>query len=130
MKNSQSEQPQPTVNTVIDLRKSISAKDLEKIQQHQASTKGAYSVDDEWLIMCEWLRLAGYKAYQDAKTDKLPLAEILTLIEANRRIEAAHHYKNAEAAFIGAGSAQSKKPASTFKKLVKGIINMTKADEE
>jgi len=120
-----------------NLLDSASAEDLEKIRQYQASTSGAYPVDDSWLLFTEFLKLAGWEAYLAAKNDYrdekgnllITRAEFLTLIEANRKIEAAKHYKAAEASFIGAGSAQAKKPSTAFKTMTKGIIKQTKVEE-
>lgn len=54
---------------------------------------------------------------------------MLTLIEANRRLEYRKMFENSQASFIGAVSAQSRKPSSTFKSLTKIIIKHTKADD-
>lgn len=107
----------------------VSAEELKKIRAHQASTKGAFPVDNEWLLLAEFAKAYGWEAYKDAKEDRISLSEMLTLVEANRKLEALHHYKMAEAVLIGAGSANSKKPASTFKQLVKDIIKKTKVLE-
>lgn len=123
-------QPKPVKN----LADSISPKDLAKIEAHQTETDGAFPVDNEWMILAEWLHIAGYQAYLDAKNDAvdkngnliLSMAEILTLIEATRKIEYVAQCRQAESSFIGAVSAQSKKPSNTFKSLMKIIINKTK----
>lgn len=107
----------------------ISAEDLAKIQAHQASTQGAYTVDNEWLLLTEFAKAFGWQAYLDVKDDRITGAEMLTLIEANRKLEAVAHYRNAEASLIGAGSAQAKKPSQVFKSLTKDIIKQTKAQE-
>ncbi len=128
-------QAKPPIKNLLN---ELSSKDLDQIQAHQANTSGSLPVDNYWLIMAEWLRIAGYQAYLDARNDSrdnngnliVTMQEILTLIEANRKIEAHRQYKNAEAAFIGAGSAQAgKRASSTFKSLTKHIINQTKVQE-
>jgi hypothetical protein len=103
----------------------ITAEELDKIKAHQADTNGALPVDNEWMILAEFAKAFGWQAYLDARDDKIDLAEMLTLVEANRKLEAGNHYRMAEAVLIGAGSAQSKKPAATFKSLVKDIIKRT-----
>lgn len=121
-------QPQPQ-NKVVNLEDKISPEDLLKIQEHQADTEGAYPVDNEWLLLAEFAKAYGWQAYIAVKQDKVTMPEMLTLVEANRKLEALDHYRNAEAAFIGAGSSQTKKPSSTFKTLTKHIIKRTKVQE-
>ena len=110
---------------VKNLANEISVEDLDKIQDYQSQTTGSMPVDREWMILAEWLHIAGYQAYLDAKADKIPLAEVMTLIEATRKLEWANHYRNTEAAFIGAASAQAKKPTSVFKKMTNGMLRET-----
>lgn len=104
----------------------ISPEDLEKIKAHQASTEGAYPVDNEWMLLAEFGKAYGWGAYKDARDDKIGAAEMLTLVEANRKLEALHLYQSAYAAFTGAGSAGAKKPSSVFKSMTKDIIKQTK----
>lgn len=107
----------------------ISPEDLEKVREHQAKTKGAYPVDDEWLLIAEFCKAyGGWEAYLAVKGDLISTEEMMTLIEANRKLEYSQMFRDAQASFIGAGSAQTKKPSATFKSLVKDIIRLTKAD--
>lgn len=122
-KNQKPSQPKKIKNLLDEL----SPEDLEKI--NQPSTKGAQPVDQEWLLLAEFGLKFGWQAYLDAKEDVISGAEMLTLIEASRRLEARELYDMATASFIGAMSAQSKKPGQTFKSLTKDIIKQTKADE-
>ena len=108
---------------------SISAEELAKIEAHHASTKGSDPVDEEWLLITEFAMTFGWQAYLDTKADKIKGAEMRTLIAASRKLKAGKLYDQATASFIGAVSAQSKKPGQTFKSLTKDIINQTKADE-
>lgn len=107
----------------------ITPEELEKVKAHQASTKGHQPVDNEWLLLTEFAMTFGWQAYLEARDDVLPLSEMLTLIEASRKIKATQHYQNAQAVLIGAGSAQSKKPSKTFNSLTKDIIKQTKVNE-
>lgn len=115
----------PTRNLLDD----ISAEDLAKIEAHQAETKGAMPVDVEWLLLAEFAKAYGWEAYMAAKNDEISAAEMLTLIEANRKLEARRMFEDAQTAFVGAASAQTKKPTNTFKQLTKDIIKRTKADQ-
>ena len=112
---------------ILNLLEELTPDELEKI--NQPSTRGASLVDQEWLLLAEFGLKFGWQAYLDAKEDLIGGAEMLTLIEASRRLEARELYDIATASFIGAISAQSKKPSQTFKSLTKDIINQTKADE-
>lgn len=107
----------------------VSPEDLEKVKAHKASTAGSMPVDTEWMIATEWLKLAGWQGYLAYKNDEITLAEMLTLIEANRRLEYRKMFDASQTSFIGSISSQSKKPANTFKALTKAIIKRTKADE-
>lgn len=107
----------------------ISPEELEKVKAHQASTKGAYPVDQEWLLLAEFGLKFGWQAYLDAKTDKIEMKEMLTLIEASRKLEWAAIFNEARTTLIGVGSANSKKPSQTFKSLTKDIIKNTRISE-
>lgn len=108
---------------------SITPEELEKIKSHQASTEGAFPVDNEWLLLTEFAVTFGWQAYLDVKEDKVTMAEMLTLIEAGRKLKALDLYRASQAVLIGTGSAQAKKPGQTFKSLTKDIIKQTKVKE-
>lgn len=114
---------------IRNLLDELGSEDLAKIKAHRVETEGAMPVDTEWLIMAEWLRLAGWEGYMAVKNDEISLAEVLTLIEANRKLEARRIFEDMQASFVGAVSAQTKKPTSTFKSLTKNIIKQTKVDD-
>lgn len=107
----------------------ITPEDLEKVKAHQAKTQSAYKVDDYWLIAAEFARAFGWSAYKDFRQDKIGLEEMMTLIEANRRLDAREAFIQAQSAFMGAVSSQSKKPSQTFTKLSKGLLKQAKVDE-
>lgn len=104
----------------------IPEEDLAKVEQYQASTSGAAPVDDEWMLLVEFARDFGYEAYKDAKADRIPMSEMLTMIAASRKLKYKEMYDNAQTSFIGAASANSKKPGTTFKKLTKDILRLLK----
>lgn len=106
----------------------ISAEDLQKIQDHQAKTSGSFKVDDEWLLLAEFAKAYGWQAYIAAKNDEISSPEMMTLIEANRKLEYLDQYRYAQSTFIGAGSAQTKSPSKTFSSLTKNLISNAKAD--
>lgn len=106
----------------------IPAEDLAKIQAYQAKTSGAYKVDDEWLILAEFAKAYGWQAYLDVRADKISLAEMMTLIEAHRKLKYLDTFMDAKAAFIGAGSVRTKSPSKTFDSLTKDIIKRAEAD--
>lgn len=106
----------------------VSPEDLAKLRAHQASTKGAMQVDMEWMLLAEFAKAYGWEAYKAARNDDISLVEMLTLIEANRKLEARRTFLDMQSSFVGAVSAQQKKPTSIFKRLTKDIIKQTKVD--
>lgn len=106
----------------------VSAEDLLKVKKHQTSTNGSLPVDQEWLLLAEFAIKFGWQAYLDAKQDKISLSEMLTLIEAGRRLDDFKHYQNAEASFIASVSANAKRAGNTFRDLTNKILNRTKPD--
>lgn len=107
----------------------VSAEELAKVQAHQASTKGAFPVDLEWLLFAEFAKAYGWQAYLAVRRDEIKLDEMLTLIEANRILENKKLFEDMQSSFVGAISAQTKKPVSTFQKLTKDVIKKTKVSE-
>lgn len=109
---------------------SISDDELAKIQAHKASTEGAYKVDQEWLLLAEFGIAYGWQAYLDAKSDQITAAEMLTLVEASRKLRAREMFENAQTSFTGSAAGQSgKKATSVFKTMTRAIIKRTKVDE-
>lgn len=110
----------------------ISLEELDEIKAHQAKLDGGYKVDDEWLILTEFAMTFGWEAYKDTKRDVtdggIGLPEMMTLIEASRKIKNAELYQSSFASFIGAVSAASKKPSKIFMALTKSIVKKTKTD--
>lgn len=117
---------------------SVSAEDLAKIEAHKASTKGSLPIDDEWLLLAEFAIAYGWQAYLDAKNDRLDEhgnlivsgAEMMTLIEASRRIRARNMYENAQTSFVSDLASQSKNPVQSFNKMSKSMSKGAQADKE
>lgn len=120
---------EPKKQAPKNLLDALSTEDIEKIKAHQSSTDGAMPVDIGWMLLGEFGLAYGWDAYVAAKNDDIDIAEMLTLIEVSRRINSRKMFDDAQTSFIGAVSAQTKKPSSTFKKLTKQIIKNTKVDE-
>jgi hypothetical protein len=114
-------------NNLLD---KITAEDLAKIEAHRASTEGSYPVDNEWMLLAEFGKAYGWEAYKAARDDEIPSSEMLTLIEANRKLEAIQLYRDSQSSLIGAISAKSKKPGSTFRSLTKDIIKRMKVKDQ
>ena len=110
----------------------ISDADLAKVKAHQASTEGAFPVDQEWLLLAEFAKAYGWQAYLDVKHDNIKnvtFPEMLTLIEANRKLEAGELLRTLRAVFSGVLATKAKKPVQAFKKLAEDIIKRTKVQE-
>ena len=104
----------------------ISAEDLAKIQKH--TTKGL-EVYTEDMLLAEFAMKFGWEAYKAVQADEIDAKEMMTLLVASRKIDAANQLRNAQAAFIGAGSAQSKKPSQTFKTMTSKLEKYSEADK-
>jgi len=103
----------------------ISAEDLEKVRR---ITENNIKVEIEDLLLAEFAIRFGWQAYRDVQADLVSSKEMMTLLAASRKLELAEIYRNAQAALIGAGSAQSKKPSQTFSSMTKKIIKGAEAD--
>jgi len=116
--------------------KEISDQELEKVERAKASTEGHLKIDNEWLLLTEFALKFGWQAYLDAKNDIrdnngnliVDLTEMLTLLEASRKLDSLEFYRKAQASFIGAGSAKTRRPGNTFKQLTSKILKSAKAD--
>lgn len=111
-------------NKVVNLLDTLPAEDIDKILEHNNSSSG--SIDEEWMILGRFGAAFGYDAYKAAVNDEVTLQEVMTLLEAKDKLDMAQMYRDAQASFIGAAAANSKKPGSTFRKLTKEIINKLK----
>lgn len=107
----------------------IDEKSLAKIDALKGSEDSKIKVDEEWLMLAEFAKHFGWEAYKDAKADMVQTDEMMILIAAARKLDHLTLYNNARAAFIGAGSAQSKKPSNAFNTMTRDIIKQIKADE-
>jgi hypothetical protein len=107
----------------------IAPEDLEKIKAHQAKLENPYPVDNEWLILAEIAERYGWDAYVAVINDEVSREEIMTLLAASRKQDAYREYMDAQTSFLAAVSAKSKTPGNTFKRLAKGLLKRSKADE-
>ena len=101
---------------------SISAEDLAKIQAKTTVVK----VDVEDVLEAEFLMKFGFTAYWALYPEKNPkdgitANEMLRLLNASRKVDSFNQYANAQSSFIGAASAQSKKPSSTFESATQSL---------
>lgn len=104
----------------------ISAEDLAKIQKVQGKK---IRVEPEDALLEEFAAKYGWQAYKDVKADKVSGNEMARLIAASRKREMKQLYLNAQAAFIGAGAAQSKKPSQTFKTMTAKLLKEMEVDK-
>lgn len=107
----------------------ISPESIANIEKLKGLQENTIKVDEEWLILAEFAKHYGWQAYKDARDDKVKTDEMMTLIMAARKLDYISLYNSARASFIGAGSANSKKPSDTFNSLTRNIITEAKADE-
>lgn len=108
----------------------ISEADLAKIQ---AKTSSKIKVAIEDVIEAEFLMKFGWEAYwslypEKDRTKGISGKEMTRLIVASRKVDAQNMYKDAQTAFIGAVSAQTKKPSSAFDKATRKLLKSTEAE--
>lgn len=99
--------------------------DLEELKDKTSSNR-TYEIDEEWLLLAEFAKAFGWEAYKDARDDKIPLSEVLSMVEASRVLDYQELYSLAQIMLIALISSNAKKPSSTFSKLTKHIVNRIK----
>lgn len=109
----------------------ISAEDLAKVQRKISSH---IKVGTEDLLLAEFAIKFGWGAYKDVRrgyyeTEDIEMIEFMKLIEASRKLESLQLYKQAQAVLVGAGSAQSKNPSSSFTKMTQKLLKDARADD-
>lgn len=104
----------------------ISDADLQKIQSKIAPS---IKVEIEDLLLCEFAMKFGWPAYKEARDDVIKGKEMMLMLAASRKLDALRLYNDAQAAFIGAGSAQSKSPGQSFSKMTSKLTKSSEADK-
>lgn len=104
----------------------ISSEDLKKVQRYATAGLKVYSED---MLLAELGMKFGWEAYKAARDDEIDAKEMMTMIISSRKIEALEQLRMAQAVYIGAGSAQSKKPSQTFKSMTTKLEKQTEADK-
>lgn len=116
----------------------IALEDLDKVKAHQASTSGGFPVDSEWLLLAEFAQAYGWQAYLDAKNETrdehgnliVDIKEMLTLIEANRKLQSIKQFKSIQSNFYGSIASKSKSPNRAFREVTKEVIKETKVFDQ
>jgi hypothetical protein len=104
----------------------ISPEDLQKIRK---KTEKGVKVEIEDLLEAEFALKFGWQAYKDMKDDLVSSKTMMKLIVASRKLESLAHYNDARSTFIGAASANSKRPSQTFTKITKDLLKNARADK-
>ncbi len=109
----------PTPKTAPEPRSlDISPEDLAKVQSARGLAQKAI-VDPEWRAIGELGVHYGWQAVEAVLNNTIAGDEMTQLLLAARQVNKEHHRAIAQATFIATVSGQSKKPAETFKKLMK-----------
>ena len=108
----------------------IDAIDVEHLKKIEAIESSGIPVDSEWMLLAEFALLYGWEAYKDARDDNISGVEMITLINAGRKLKTLEKYNMAQAVYIGAGSVQAKEPSKAFGKMTKDMIKDMKVDDE
>lgn len=112
--------------------KDITPEELAIVERLKGKSQKT-NVYTEDLIEVEFLMKFGFEAYWAIYPNKdrskgITGREMTRLLVASRKLDIKNMYDAAQAAFIGAGSARSKKPSQTFKSMTKKLITLMKAD--
>lgn len=110
------------------MRLEISEADLIKVKRRKAIDAKS-KVSQSWLFLAEFGYYFGWEGIQAVRNDKdFTMEEAEMLIRGARKVWSSKVYDYASAAFIGAASANAKKPSQVFKKATSDIIKSAKAD--
>lgn len=116
---------------VKDLRDYATPEELEAIKNYQSGSSDGVPVDSEWMILAEWLQIAGYQAYLDAKNDAkdengnliVTINEMITLITATRKLRALDMDDNIQVGLAVNQINNSKHPKGVYRSVMKRIHN-------
>lgn len=112
----------------MNKRLELSPEDLAKVQRARARDN-KIKISSTWLYLAEFGYYFGWQGVQAIRNNELTIEEADMLLVGARKIWRGHTYDNASAVFIGAGSANSKKPKQTFVKATRELLKSTKADK-
>lgn len=103
-------------------RLKLSQEDIDKVARLKAKHENKVDVEPEHLFMAEFGKHFGWQGYLALRNNEIALEEALWLIEAARIVDTRAEFAYTKAAFIGAGSANSKRPVVTFKNSTKDLL--------
>lgn len=107
----------------------ISKEDLAKATRAKKRAEtSSVKVNPEWFTIAEFGYYFGWEAIKAIKNNDIEMDEVRTLIAGARKVWAGRAYDIAHASFLGASSAQSKKPAQSFKKGIQGFEKAMRLD--
>lgn len=107
----------------------ISQADLAKIEKRKAKEDKA-KISQSWLFLAEFGYYFGWGGVQAIRNDKsFTMEEAEMLIKGARKVWSSKVYDYASASFIGAASANAKKPSQVFKKATADLVKNAKADK-
>jgi hypothetical protein len=105
----------------------LSEEDLAKVSKRRQETESV-AIDSEQLFVAEFGKHYGWAGVMAILNNEIDPQTAVWLLQAARKVDARYMYESAQATFIGAGAAQSKKPSQTFKKATKDIVKVSGAD--
>lgn len=101
--------------------------ELDKVAATRAKREST-KVDENWLFISEFGYYFGWAGVQAIRNNEISMEEASMLLAGARKVWSGKLYDHAMSAFIGAASANSKKPNQTFKKATTPIIKQARAD--
>lgn len=99
-----------------------------KVQRARAKSELKTKVNDTWLFIAEFGTYYGWDGVKAIRNNEISMEEVEVLMMGARKVWNGKLYDHMTAAFVGAGSAQSKKPSKTFNTATKDLLRQTKAD--
>lgn len=105
----------------------LSQDELNRVAAARAKNE-ATKVDENWLFIAEFGFYYGWDGIQAILNNEITMDVANTLLAGARKVWSGRLYDHSMASFIGASSAQAKKPNQIFKKATRDIVKHARAD--
>ena len=102
---------------------------LDSAPEAVSASDPTVKVDKEWLMIAEFGKHYGWQAIEAVLNNTISGEQMSLLISGARKVDRLLDYRASQASFVGAASAQTKKPSATFKSLTKNLLKQSEADE-
>ena len=103
----------------------LTTEELARIA-HRKQTAKRLSADAEWVAIAEFGKHYGWNAVMAVLNDEITSDQMSMLLDGARKVESLTLYNESMATFIAVSSANSKKPAQSFKRMTREFLNKAK----